>query len=84
MKGYGIKHGGEVLDAENIGARKGLEVALGLLEMENAGRDGSQQINVLTDSQSAVKALLKGTVTTSLDDVRQFRTLLKKALVSVK
>ena len=84
LKGYGIKHGGEVLDAEILGARKALEAALELSERENGGRDGRQQINVLTDSQSAVKALLTGIATTSLDDVRQFRALSKKALVSVK
>ena len=72
MKGCGIKHSSEVLDAKIIGARKALEAALGLLEMENGGGDGRQQINVLTDSQSAVKALLTGIATTSLEHFKIF------------
>nr|ABW72065.1 TE1b [Blumeria hordei] len=88
LKGCGIKHGGEVLDAEILGARKALEAALeaalGLLDRENGGRNGRQRVNVLIDSQSVVKALSTGTSTTSLDDVHQFRALSKNARVSVK
>ena len=56
LKGYGIKHGGEVLDAEILGVKKALEAALELSERDNGGRDGRQQINVLTDSQSMSEA----------------------------
>ena len=37
-KGSGIKHGGEVLDAEITGARKALEAALGLRRTSSAGK----------------------------------------------
>ena len=42
LNGCGIKHGGEVLDAEIIRARKALEAVLGLMERENGGSDGRQ------------------------------------------
>ena len=73
-----------MLDAEIVGARKALEAALRLLERENWGRDGRQKINVLTNSHSAVKAVLTGIFITSLDDVCQFRALSKRAQFSVK
>ena len=65
-----IKHGGEALDSGILGARKALEAALRLLERENGGSGDRQRMNVLTDSQSAVKALSTGASTTSLDEVR--------------
>ena len=40
-KGSGIKHGGEVLDVEIIGARKALEAALEFMEDEQVREGGS-------------------------------------------
>lgn len=84
-KGSGIKHGGEVLDAEIIGARKALKAALEFMEEEQRRKGGGlQRVHVLLDSQQAVSALLTGFSSTSLEDVRSFRALSEKAQVLVK
>ena len=84
-KGSGIKHGGEVLDAEIIGARKALEAALEFLDNGKSRKEGgSQQIHVFLDSQQVVSALTTGSSLTSLEDVRKFRASSKKAETSVK
>ncbi|CCU76238.1 TE1b-like protein [Blumeria hordei DH14] len=84
-KGSGIKHGGEVLDAEIIGARKALEAALEFLDNGKSRKvGGSQQIHVFLDSQQAVSALTTGLSPTSLEDVRSFRALSNLAKVLVK
>ncbi|KAI0998159.1 hypothetical protein K3495_g10032 [Podosphaera aphanis] len=69
--GNGIKHGGEVFDAEITGARKALEAALRV-----GGR--SQHIHLLFDSQQAAKALATGSTKSSLKEVLNIRALTKE------
>ena len=84
-KGSGIKHGGEMLDAEIIGVRKALEAALEFTEDERSRKGGgSWQIHVFLDSQQAVSALMTGSSSTSLKDVRKFRAFSNKAEILVK
>ncbi|KAI0990863.1 hypothetical protein K3495_g17324, partial [Podosphaera aphanis] len=79
-RGSGIVHGGEVLDAEIIGARQALEAALRLAAEEQRRLWGiKQQIHILLDSQQAVKILTTGKSSTSLKDVRNFYALSKTA-----
>ncbi|KAI0996618.1 hypothetical protein K3495_g11564 [Podosphaera aphanis] len=69
--------GGEVLDAEIVGARKALEAALRASEKVHVQlRPGerTQRIHIFTDSQHARKDLLTGNSSSSLEDVRTFRT----------
>ncbi|KAI0996528.1 hypothetical protein K3495_g11653 [Podosphaera aphanis] len=85
LRGSGIVHGGEVLDAEIIGARNALESALSFVreEQQRLG-ERKQIIHVLLDSQQAVKILTTGTSSSSLKDVRSFYVLSKKAGAMVK
>ncbi|KAI1005862.1 hypothetical protein K3495_g2359 [Podosphaera aphanis] len=84
LRGFGIVHGGEVLDAEIIGARNALESALSFVRDEQRLGEKKQNIHVLLDSQQAVKILTTGTSPFSLKDVRSFHALSKTAEVMVK
>ena len=85
FRGSAIPHGGEVLDAEIIGAKNALEAALSFVEEEQRKfGDTKQRIHVLLDSQQAVKILITGTSSSSLKDVRSFHALSKTAEVFVK
>ncbi|KAI0991356.1 hypothetical protein K3495_g16831, partial [Podosphaera aphanis] len=85
FRGSGIAHGGEVLDAEILGAENALEAALSFVEEEQRKfGDTKQRIHVLLDSQQAVKILITGTSSSSLKDVRSFHALSKTAEVFVK
>ncbi|KAI1007899.1 hypothetical protein K3495_g330 [Podosphaera aphanis] len=78
----GTLHGGEVLDAEIVEARKAIEVTLRFSEKVHVQlRPGerAQRIHIFTDSQHARKALLTGNSLSSLEDVRTFRTLAQQA-----
>ncbi|KAI1006684.1 hypothetical protein K3495_g1542 [Podosphaera aphanis] len=75
--GNGIKHGGEVFDAEITGARKTLEAALRVV-----GR--SHQIHLFIDSQQAVKALATGSTKSSLKEVLNTRALTKKENIRIQ
>ncbi|KAI0996073.1 hypothetical protein K3495_g12108 [Podosphaera aphanis] len=81
----GIIHGGEVLDAEIVGARKALEAALRILEAERWRSGGRpQQVNVMMDSQQARNAVLTGNTSPSIKDVRAFRSLIQEAHLAVQ
>ncbi|KAI0992330.1 hypothetical protein K3495_g15856, partial [Podosphaera aphanis] len=76
--GNGIKHGGEVFDAEITGARKALDAALKV-----AATTQQTKIHVLIDSQQAVNALLTGNTTSSLKEVLDIRALAEKENIRV-
>ncbi|KAI1005893.1 hypothetical protein K3495_g2324 [Podosphaera aphanis] len=82
LRGSGILHGGEVIDAEIIGARYALEVALRVVEEEQRRFGGKKpRIHILLDSQQALKIITTGSSSTRLEDVRIFYTLSKTAEV---
>ncbi|KAI1001737.1 hypothetical protein K3495_g6465 [Podosphaera aphanis] len=73
LRESGIIHGGEVLDAEIVGARKALEATLRILEAERWRSGGRpQQVKVMMDSQQARNAVLTGNTSSSIKDVRTF------------
>lgn len=84
LTGRGIVHGGEVLDAEIVGARKALEAALKILGNERQS-SGSRppRINIVMDSQQARKAILTGNTSSSSSDVDAFRSLSRQAQETV-
>ncbi|KAI0991475.1 hypothetical protein K3495_g16712, partial [Podosphaera aphanis] len=85
LKESGVVHGGEVLDAEIVAARKALEATLRVVRENHGTRTGRmQRIHLLMDSQQAIKALETGFSTTSLEDVRQFRALMQEAVIILK
>lgn len=85
QKGSGIKHGGEALDAEIMGAKEALKAALGHLRgKEYLAKGTTQCINVLMDSRHAINALSTGRSSTSHEEVRKFRELSGLAQVRIK
>ncbi|KAI1008046.1 hypothetical protein K3495_g197 [Podosphaera aphanis] len=85
LRESGIIHGGEVLDAEIVGARKAPDAALRILEAERWRSGGRpQQVNEMIDSQQTRNVILTGNISSSIKDVRAFRSLIQETHLAVQ